>query len=369
MKKSIWCVMAIAFTASILATGCAGLFTQGNRWEGEAEPETGPAETSELEVVNKEEERREATKEKSKGKAQEKIKKAHVKKVRDFINDADKLRMAALSSRKAIRLEVLVETEEEEEGPAVQTCGLMGMRYSRGGEMEFCKPHHLYEFSRRVGKIAEAKKYYNQALDMDPNSVQALVGLANLYIIQAVDAQYVRDKLRLELVEQLVPLEPKGKASDDILDMSFTELIAKIRPKNSPTKGEKKSIRRQLWDATRNQHDIDSYLRAARARCEDALRVNAQFAPAHLGLAVVAAIQQKWKVAIAKLTFLEENKLEIRRNRSMFYVWKGFVLERMGNLDDALKAYGTAIELDEPYDFMDYPRKRVRAILLSQKPR
>jgi tetratricopeptide (TPR) repeat protein len=368
MKKSNWCVVAIAFTAMILGTACAGLFTQGNRWEGEAEPETGPAETSELKVVNQVEEQKEAAKEHSKGKAKQKIAQAHSRKVREFINDADRLRMAALSGRSSIRLEVLVETQEEE-GPSVQTCGLMGLRFSRGGEMEFCKPHHLYEFSKRAAQIAEAKKYYNQALDMDPNSVQALVGLANLYIIQAVDAQYVRDKLRLELVELLVPLEPKGKATDEILDMSLTELIAKVRPKNSPTKGEKKAIRRYLWSATRNQHDIDSYLRAARARCEDALRVNAQFAPAHLGLAVVAAIEKKWKVAIAKLTFLEENKLEIRRNRSMFYVWKGFVLERMGNLDDALKAYGTAIEIDEPYDFMDYPRKRIRAILLSQKPR
>jgi len=217
--------------------------------------------------------------------------------------------------------------------------------------------------------IGEAKKYYNKAMDMDPNNVQALAGLANLYLIQSVAATYDRQRLRLELENVLVGLKPRGEPKRNPLDLSLNQLLAQIRAVEDPDDNTKVRIRQMLWKGASLKHLITYYLRTARARCQDALRVNGQYAPAHLGLAVAAAIIGDFKTALATLTFIEENKLEIPRKRSMFYVWKGFVLEQMGSTDEAVKAYSTAIELDEPYQFMEFPRNRLQTILLSRSPR
>jgi tetratricopeptide (TPR) repeat protein len=366
MKKTIWCISAGLVLLAFVVSGC---LAPGKRWvSGSTPEETAQPDPVAMEAVNPEDSRDRATQIQAKAVTEQQLKQSHWVRIREFLEEADEKRLAVLLGQAEVTDEILVETDQEE-GWDVRACSILGEVYTRGGEMEHCKAYNLYRFTDRGALIGQAKKLYNQALDMDPNNVQALIGLANLYIIQAVDAQYRRDRLRLNLEKLLVNLKPKGKVTGDPLDLSFTEVIAKIRPASNPTKDEKRRIREFLWAGTNNRNLIDSYLRASRARCEDALRVNSQFAPAHLGLAVVAAVENKWKVALAKLTFLEENKLDIRRNRSMFYVWKGFVLERMGNADDALKAYRLAIELDEPYQFMDFPRERVRAILLSQKPR
>jgi len=366
MKKTFCTVISAIFLTVLLGPGCG--LQPGKRWVSGNGPEEAPESEEAAASVIDQAAGTDSDDQQAKAEVEAKIKKSHWIRIREFLEEADRKRMRVLLGPDEIRDEILVETQEEE-GWDVRACTILGEVYSRGGKMEHCKAYNLYRFNERNVLVAQAKKLYNKALDMDPNNVQALIGLANLYIIQAVDAQYQRNRMRLQLEKLLVKLKPGGRVTDDPLDLSFTELIAKIRPKGTPTKDERKRIREFLWAGTNNRNQIDSFLRTARARCEDALRVNAQFAPAHLGLAVVAAVENKWRVALAKLTFLEENKLQIRRNKSMFYVWKGFVLERMGNPDDALKSYRTAIELDEPYQFMDFPRGRVRAILLSQKPR
>jgi tetratricopeptide (TPR) repeat protein len=313
----------------------------------------------------------------SKAKAAKIIQKSSKLRIREYLQLGDQARMGVLlagydylgAEQPAGREEVLVETHKKD-SPGTFFCPMMSKAYSRGGDMSYCTAHYLYNWYNTDTEtaVSNGKKFYNKALDMDPNNVQALVGLANLYLIQAVGAHYERDRLRLELENLLMGLRPRGEARKNPLDMTVSQLLAVIRPSETPDENTKVAIRRFLWEGTSLRHLITYYLRTSKARCQDALRVNGQFAPAHLGLALSAAVAQDWKAALATLTFIEINKLEIPRKRSMFFVWKGFVLEQIGDVDEAIKAYSKAIEIDEPYQFMEFPRSRLQSILLSRQP-
>jgi tetratricopeptide (TPR) repeat protein len=363
-----------AIWMSCTLTACASLIKSG--WQKDEAAEPPPVEA--VAADQAEQQRHGQQVQAVKAKTENIIQRSPHFRVREFLRLGDEALLGVLlggydyrgQDKPAAREIVLIETLQKDQ-PGTFVCPIMsGARY-RGGKMEWCRAHNLYAWYNQGTEVtvAEAKKFYNQALDMDPNSVQALTGLGNLYLIQAIAAHYERERLRLELEDLLIAYLAKGEVRTNPLDLALDDLLGKARLGKDPKEDGRLAFQQLLWKAANLRNQITYFVRTARARFEDALRVNGQFPSAHLGLAISAAVAMDWKAAFATLAFIEQNNLQIPRKRSMFYVWKGFVLEQMGDVDEAIQAYSKAVELDEPYQFMEFPRGRLQMILLSRKPK
>ena len=219
--------------------------------------------------------------------------------------------------------------------------------------------YRLVHWDGRERKILGVRSIYEQVLEMDPGNVQALLGLGNMALVEAVTHSTAKQSI------------------------SWTLGTSKKLGDEERTRLQKKQdlIARRLV----------SSLKAARVKFQDVLRSSPSEPAAYLGLGMADALQGGYKAkartmldavddlgmadalqggykaAAKRFEMMERNNVVPRRKRSIFYVWYGFVLEASKARTDAIAKYERAAELLEPYAWGSWARARVETIHLFEK--
>ncbi len=199
-----------------------------------------------------------------------------------------------------------------------------------GNRVGLDQRHAAYNDRDNADRIAQARARYETVLTMDPGKPQALLGLANLSMIEAMTFLTQRTELTYTL-----------RTTDNL--KSKPGLVKRRR-----------MVKRKLRTA----------LMAAQTKFQDVLSFSPREPSAHLGMAMVMAMGGRWKEAQAKLAEIEQERMFPPRARSVFYLWYGFVEEALGRFDDAIRHYAKAAELGEPTAWALWAENRVEEMYL-----
>lgn len=180
-------------------------------------------------------------------------------------------------------------------------------------------------------ELKAVRTVYETVLEMDPGNVQALLGLGNLSLMEALSDDSAIQKLESDLV-----LNP---------DMSGDEM---------------RKIKKKIQIISKSK---SLNIGAASTKFKSVLASEYSNSSAHLGLAMIFMLDKDFNSAKEKFDFIENNNLIPSRNRSIFYVWYGFLFELLGNKDAAVDIYSKAAFYREPYDFGEWAKQRMFTIL------
>jgi len=125
---------------------------------------------------------------------------------------------------------------------------------------------------------------------------------------------------------------------------------------------------------------LGNSLAAAARKFNAVLNLNPRNASAHLGKAMAVALglvgsddddtratdPPDWKRAESMFAEIDDNDLHTPYNRSVFYVWYGFVFEQMGRSTSARTLYARASQLEEPYNWGAWAMEREEDLYLEE---
>jgi tetratricopeptide (TPR) repeat protein len=183
-----------------------------------------------------------------------------------------------------------------------------------------------------AGLMLDTRKIYEKILDMDPGNIQALLGSANLDLMQAMTDISLMQRQNVILV-----LDPPGE----------------------------KEFKKMEKEKILLQKEADIYLGSAKTKFLSVLTANQGNPSAHLGLGIVYMLQKDWNSAKEKFEFIEKNNLVVPRGRSVFYVWYGVLFEQLENRDTAIELYQKAAFYQEPFGFSQWAKRRIEDLFLQ----
>jgi tetratricopeptide (TPR) repeat protein len=192
----------------------------------------------------------------------------------------------------------------------------------------------LITFESLEAQIRQARELYEQVLVKDPGNPQALLGLGDLALMDAMTLLSKRQQIDATLV------------TSEALD---GEDRARLQRKK-----------------TLLEKRTDNLLAAAQAKFRRVFATNPAEPAAHLGMGISLAMSRNWNAAHQKFLQIEKEGFEPPRNRSVLYVWDGFVLERLGKRDAAIERYSKAAAFLEPYSWGKWASERVEELFLYQ---
>lgn len=230
--------------------------------------------------------------------------------IRDLLRTADRERLESLSKPGHLTFHVVTEKFDESGDKLHRTYKLLS-----------------YDDEDRMEKAREG---YEEILTMDGGNVQAVLGLADLALMESVTLR------------------------NSIASIEFS-----IATGSALTAKETAVLQRK---AKLLQRRLDSAVAAAQNKFKTVLVSNPQEAVAHLGIAIALTIEKSWPAAVAKFDLMEKSGLVPAHNRSIFYVWYGFALQESAGEDAALAKFALAAELQEPYSWALWARDRVEEI-------
>ena len=236
----------------------------------------------------------------------------------EVASGSDRIR-TILAKAEGIRLGLLGDPEYDRY--AVQVVG-------KGGD-ESTRVFALMTFRSNTRELSNARQLYEAVLSSDPGNQQALLGLGNLALMEAMTLETERQGIQARLAGP---------------DVSSDE-----RPR---LERRSKLVQKKL----------DSALAAAQNKFKMVIASAPSESGAHLGLGVALALAKDWNGAFAKFEQMEKGGAMPAHNRSVVYVWWGFVLEQNGNRDGAIVKYSLASELQEPYSWAEWADRRVEEL-------
>jgi tetratricopeptide (TPR) repeat protein len=311
--RTAWLVLVIG--APLALSGCLG--TLGTAGIGGREDESevqARARLSEERAVASQDERKPP--DAARATAEELAKDTSFQ-IRQLLDQAGRAKQLIFSDPLFYRIQVTTDKKDKDGQPVLRS-------------------YHLLTFNDRVRRdaINLARELYERVLEMDANNLQATLGLGELALVDATTLVTEQQRLTVRL--------------DGDEEMSESERVQTTK-------------RRTLVERR-----VDSTARAAQEKFRRVLAISPTESAAHLGMAMSLALTKKWGEAAARFDAMEKEGYLPPRNRSVVFVWYGFVLEQMGQRDKAMEKYSTAAAFQEPYAWGEWAADRVETLYVFQ---
>jgi tetratricopeptide (TPR) repeat protein len=232
--------------------------------------------------------------------------------IREALGEADEWRKRALGK------------------PGIVTFRVLSSQLDTRGNKS-SRTYFLVSYEEQKQAILAARASYEKVLAMDPANAQALLGLGNLALMEAMTHITEQTQLNYDLGYQQEGMSADAKAHYDVK----LKLL---------------------------QMKIESALVAARSKFKTVLLMSPVDPTAHLGIGMALALGRDWAGAQQKFDQMERSGIFPPYNRSIMHIWYGFTLEQLGQKEQAVAKYWQAVELQEPYNAAEWARARVEKI-------
>ncbi len=195
--------------------------------------------------------------------------------------------------------------------------------------------YKLITFDDEAAEVQQIRSLYQDVLTMDPGNPQATLGLGNLALMEATSLL-----TRQSAITWRLSVDKRLSAEDYAYWKRKSELL---------------------------QKRVGSALKAAHNKFKKVLQNSPGDPSAHLGIGMALALSANFAGAQKKFEQMERGGVLPPNQRSIFYVWHGFVLERLRKTDQAMAKYDLAAELLEPYEWGVWARDRVEEIFVFER--